>query len=338
LESFGAPLRLMDLPIPAPGPDEVLVRVGACGVCGTDLKISSGVLPGIELPRIMGHEISGTVAQVGDAVQGIAAGDRVTCYYYVSCGRCENCLAGRSTVCTDFLGRLGFERDGGFAEYVLVPARNCVPIPDALGFAEAGVLEDAVATPYHALVTRGGLRAGETVVLMGVGGLGLHALQVAKAAGSAVIAVDVSESHLRRATELGADVALPYRPESFGDDLRAAAGPGGIDLLMDTVGRTETLRQCAEAVRPGGRLVPVGYFPGVEFAFDTSHLVLREISVLPARAAGLREVAKAVDLVARGLVETQISARYPLDAVNEALAALRTGTLMGRAVIDFGLA
>lgn len=159
LERFGEPLHHTERPEPAIRPDEVLVRVGACGVCGTDLKISSGALPGIDPPRIMGHEIAGTVERVGSEVRVLRPGQRVTCYFYISCGRCPNCRAGRGTICTEFQGRLGFERDGGFAEYVAVPAQNCIPIPDSLGFAEAGVLEDAVSTPYHALVTRGGRKS-----------------------------------------------------------------------------------------------------------------------------------------------------------------------------------
>ncbi len=337
LERFGAPLVHKDVPVPSLRPDEVLVRVGACGVCGTDLKVSSGALQGIGLPRIMGHEIAGTVERVGAGVANVSPGQRVTCYYYVSCGRCANCRSGRGTVCTDFQGRLGFERDGGYAEFVAVPAQNCVPIPDHLGFAEAGVLEDAVATPYHALVTRGGLRAGETAVVMGAGGLGLNAIQVAHAAGARVIAVDIEERRLERALTLGADAAVAYREETYVDDVRRAAQGRGIDLVLETVSRTETLRANAAALEMGGRLVPVGYYPGRDFAQDTSELVLREISVLGSRAAGLHEVQRAVDLVAGGHVLPEISVRLPLRSANEALDALRSGQQMGRAVIDFTL-
>ncbi len=338
LERFGAPLIHRDVPVRTLRPDEALVRVGACGVCGTDLKVSSGALQGIDLPRIMGHEVAGTVERVGDEVTNVAPGQRVTCYYYISCGRCANCRSGRETVCTDFQGRLGFERDGGYAEFVAVPAQNCVPIPDGLGFAEAGVLEDAVATPYHALVTRGDLRAGETAVIMGAGGLGLNAIQVARAAGARVIAVDVEERRLTRALELGAHAAVQYRAESYVEDVRRAAEGRGIDLIMETVSRTETLRANAQALEMGGRLVPVGYYPGTDFAHDTSELVLREISVLGSRAAGLHEVRRAIELVADGKVQPEISERIPLRSVNEALDALRSGQRMGRAVIDFNIA
>lgn len=337
LERFGAPLQHTEAREPNLRPNEVLVRVGACGVCGTDLKVSSGALQGIALPRIMGHEIAGTVERVGAEVENVRPGQRVTCYYYVSCGRCSNCRSGRGTVCTEFQGRLGFERDGGYAEFVAVPAQNCVPIPDHLGFAEAGVLEDAVATPYHALVTRGGLRAGETAVVMGAGGLGLNAIQVAVAAGARVIAVDVEERRLQRARELGADRTVLYSAGSYAEDVRAAADGRGIDLVLETVSRTETLRANAAVLEPGGRLVPVGYYPGTDFALDTSELVLREISVLGSRAAGLNEVERAVDLVAAGRVKPEISLRLPLRSANEALSELRSGQLMGRAVIDFSI-
>jgi D-arabinose 1-dehydrogenase-like Zn-dependent alcohol dehydrogenase len=333
LERFGEPLRLTERPEPEPGPGEVLVAVRACGVCGTDLKITGGKLPNINPPRIPGHEAAGVVAKVGEGVSGLAPGMPVTLYYYVSCGHCRNCRSGRGTICTDFRGRLGFERDGGFAEYVLVPAENCIPIPADMSFADAGVLEDAVATPYHALVTRGGLRAGETVLVMGSGGLGLHAIQVAHAAGAFVVAVDVDESHLELALHYGADRTIRYTPGSYAEDVRRATD-GELDMVVETVSRPETIRQNAEALHPGGRLVLIGYSPGTELLLETSHTVLSEITVLGSRAAGRHEVEAAVELVARGLVRPVITARYRLEDVNDALEALRQGRTVGRAVVE----
>lgn len=334
LKAFGQPLELEERPVPEPGPGEVLVQVEACGVCGTDLKIVAGKLPNINPPRIPGHEIAGRIAAVGAGVRHLRPGQRVTCYYYVTCGTCRNCRTGRETICTDFRGRLGFERDGGFAEYVLVPEENCLILPDGIRAEDAAVLEDAVATPYHALVTRGGLSAGESVVVMGVGGLGIHAVQVAKAAGAAVLAVDIDERHLDLARDYGADSTLRYEPEGY--QAAVARLVGAPDMVLETVSRPETIEANAKVLRPGGRLVMVGYSPGVLLQLETAHVVLSEVTLIGSRAAGRHEVARAIELVARGAVRPVIHRRFRLAEVNEALEALRQGATVGRAVVAVG--
>jgi 2-desacetyl-2-hydroxyethyl bacteriochlorophyllide A dehydrogenase len=332
LEAFGAPLVLRERPTPEPGPGEVLVKVEACGVCGTDLKVTAGKLADVRTPVVPGHEVAGVVAALGDGVEGVRPGQRVTCYYYVSCGRCRNCRSGRETICLDLKGRVGFTRDGGFAEYLVVPAENVLPIPDGMTFEDAAVLEDAVATPYHALVTRGGLVAGETVLIMGCGGLGIHALQVAKSAGAHVIAVDIDPSHLEEASRHGADATVLYDPAGYRQAVRALARDG-VDMVVETVTQPETIRLNAEVLIPGGRLVLIGYTPGLEVSLETSRTVLSELTVVPSRASGRHEVARAVELVARGAVRPVIAERMPLTEANRALDLLRQGKVLGRAVL-----
>jgi 2-desacetyl-2-hydroxyethyl bacteriochlorophyllide A dehydrogenase len=327
LESFGAPLVRRTVPDPEPGPGEVVLRVLACGVCGSDLKIVSGALGDTPLPHVPGHEVAGEVVAQGPGVTAPRVGDRVACYFYLSCGECANCRNGRGTICLRLGGRIGFERDGGMAEYVRLPAALCLPVPDGVDAQTAAVLVDAIATPYHALITRGALAAGETAVVVGVGGLGLHAVQIAHAAGARVVAVDVEPRRLDRALALGADEAVRFGAEGWPPRGLAA------DLVLDTAAAPQTLADDPRLLRPGGRLIMVGYRPGLAVAWDTADLVLREISVLPSRAATKPEVERTLELVARGRVRAAIDRRFPVSAANEAISALRAGQLDGRAVL-----
>ncbi|TAM59827.1 alcohol dehydrogenase [bacterium] len=327
LESFGAPLQLRELPDPVPGPGEALVRVQACGVCASDLKLVSGALAGTPLPHVPGHEIAGVVAALGPGVSSPRVGERVACYFYLSCGQCRNCRAGRGTVCLASAGRIGFELDGGLAELVRVPAALCLPVPEAVIPEAAAVAMDAIATPYHALVTRGRLAAAETVAIVGVGGLGLHGVELAHCAGAQVIAIDVAEERLALARELGADLTVRAGSAQWPAPSLVA------DLVLDTAVSSQTLAGDLALLRPGGRLVLVGYKPGLTAGWDTAALVLNEITVLPARAAGRDECERVLDLLARRCIRAVIDRRYELQAANQAFEALRGGALNGRAVV-----
>ena len=207
LEEFGGPLIPKDVPVPSIDSQEVLVRVRNVGVCGTDLKIRAGHMGLDFLPLIMGHEIAGEVAEVSAGVAGFATGDRVTVNFYVTCGVCRFCREGRDTLCPE-VRQHGFSRDGGFAEYLKTPGVNLCKVPDHVPLEQACILGDAVATSYHAVTKRARVRPGKSVVLVGVGGVGLHALQMAKLAGGWTIAVDINQQRLDKAQELGADAVI----------------------------------------------------------------------------------------------------------------------------------
>ncbi|TAM88750.1 alcohol dehydrogenase [bacterium] len=327
LESFGAPLQLRELPDPEPGPGDAVVRVQACGVCASDLKIVSGALTGTPLPHVPGHEIAGVVSAVGSGVSSPRVGERVACYFYLSCNRCLNCRTGRGTVCLALAGRIGFEVDGGLGELVRVPAALCLPVSDGVPPEAAAVAMDAIATPYHAIVTRGRLAPGETAAIVGVGGLGLHAVELAHAVGARVIAIDVDEGRLTLARELGADQTV--RIDSAGCLPHAPL----VDFVLDTAVSAQTLLGDVALLRPGGRLALVGYKPGLGACWDTADLVLNEITVLPSRAAGLDECRRVLDLLAMGRIRAVVDRRYALQDVNQAFDALRGGMLNGRAVV-----
>ena len=198
IEQPDGPLVLREIPIPLPGPSDVLLRVGGCAVDRFDLAIRAGVRErATSLPHILGHEIAGEVVQVGSGVSGLREGDRVASTLYLVCGECRWCLRGRETICENFAGHIGVNVPGGYAEYVVLPARNLVPIPDELEFAEASILANAIGTPHHALTSRMNLQPGDRLVVTGAGGgVGLHAVQLGRMLGAAVMAVDIGQAKL----------------------------------------------------------------------------------------------------------------------------------------------
>lgn len=338
LRAFGGPLELMELADPpSPGPGQVVVRVRACGVCYTDLKILHGRLPSAilpSLPHILGHEPAGEVVAVGEGVSGVAPGDRVAVYFYLPCGRCRFCRTGEETLC-ERVRQFGFNLPGGMAQYMVVPDTHVARLADHVPFEQGAIIADAVATPVHGLRNRAGLRMGETVLVVGSGGLGLHAIQAARLGGARVLAVDRVPEKLELARQAGADeVFLTSRPH-LEQALREASG-GGVDLAVDFVGRPESLRLAVGALRRGGRLLMVGYLPDTELAVPTGEVVLRQLTILGVRAAPLQSFRETVQLVNEGRLRPMVTDRFDLEQANEALRRLEQGSLLGRAVLHVG--
>ncbi|MEE9208096.1 MAG: alcohol dehydrogenase catalytic domain-containing protein, partial [Gemmatimonadota bacterium] len=206
-------LSVEEVPTPSPGPGEALVRVAGCGMCHTDLHyLDHGVKTFKPPPLILGHEISGTVEKLGEgagngAPGAVGPGDRVLIPAVLSCGRCSYCRGGRENLC-ERLVMLGNNIDGGYAEYVVVPATELVPLPDELPLEQACIIADAISTPYHAVKHRGQVRPGDTVAVVGCGGVGLNVVQCAVAAGGSVVAIDLNDDRLALAEELGASATL----------------------------------------------------------------------------------------------------------------------------------
>ncbi|WP_067937086.1 alcohol dehydrogenase catalytic domain-containing protein [Alicyclobacillus kakegawensis] len=324
LEAFGAPLRLRELEKPRPAADEVIIQVRTCGVCGTDVKIANGDYAGIKLPHIPGHEIAGVVVEQGAEVRDLSVGQKVACYFYLFCGTCRNCKEGRQSLCSNLGGRLGFTRSGGFQEYVALPAKNCIQIPQNVPFAEAGIAVDAIATAYHALTTRGNVRKNEWVLVVGAGGVGLHAIQIAKYLSARVLAVDIHEENLILARRHGADETLRIDNGSpYGDYAREISGGDGIDVVLETVVSKQTIGQDVAAIRDGGRLILVGYTDGQSIIFDQHLLVRKELSVVPSRASSKFEIVTCLGLIASGHIRPIIAHYYPLEQLNQALERVK---------------
>ncbi len=333
--AFGKPLVPMDLKAVHPGPGEVLVKVLACGVCRTDLKIVDGHMPFSReqrLPHVPGHEIGGEVVATGPGVS-LSLGQRVVVFNYWGCGRCAYCVAGEENLCDALRGWVGFTTPGGFQENLVAPADHVLPVPAHLTAIETAAMSCALGTGYHAVVTQGRVCAGETVVVLGAGGVGLHALQFALAAGARAVAVDIEESKLVAARQLGAEEAVVASQAV--SRVQEITGGSGADVVVDCVGAREATTHAAALTRKGGRIVQVGYTTeeGQYPILPTDKIALHELRIIGSRYITRPELARAIDLVARGLVRPVISEVLDLSRANDALHRVRMDQAVGRIVL-----
>jgi 2-desacetyl-2-hydroxyethyl bacteriochlorophyllide A dehydrogenase len=251
-------LELEQVPVPEPGPLDVLVKVEACGICLSDVHLLDGGIPAVTKPVIPGHEAAGVVARAGELAPGWEEGTRVSLTGGRPCGRCARCRVGRMEECLQF-EIMGFHYDGAWAEYVVVPYFTLAPVPAGVPVEQAAILADAVATPYAALAERAGLRPGESVGLWGIGGLGTHAVQIARLLGAGlVVAVDPLESARERALRLGADVVVDPTGGNAAEEIRDITDGLGLDVAVDLVGANRVMKEAVASLARAGRAVMVG--------------------------------------------------------------------------------
>jgi propanol-preferring alcohol dehydrogenase len=332
IHAWGGPLSLDDVARPVAGPGEILPKVQACGVGLTVLNCMRGDLGQRpqDLPRIPGHEIVGEVVACGAGVDGWSPRDRAMVYFYLSCGDCTFCRQGRESLCERFEGFVGVQRDGGYAEYVTVPARNAILLPQGIGWAEATAIPDAIGTPYHICRQRALVRPGRTVMVTGAGGgVGIHMVQMARKFGARVVGVDVGPEKLEAIRTQGAQ-AFDARDPDLLPALRHWADDRGVDVAVDFVGQEDTLALGLQTIGRGGTLVTVTTFPGVSFPVTPRHLVLNEVSIVGSRYVGRQELEEAARLVAAGEIHPVVSALRPLERVEEIHELLTAGGLIGR--------
>lgn len=325
------PLRLEDVPIPSPGPGDVLVRVTAAGLCHTELHFLSGLLNLGVAPLTLGHEVVGRVERAGPGVGPVQPGDRVIVYYYVGCGRCRHCLAGSENLCDALRAEYGFVSDGGFAEYVTVPARNLVRLPDHVADEAAAPIGCSVTTAVHAAALAR-LAAGDVVVVYGVGAVAFGLIQLAALSGAEVIAVSRTPAKLERARALGATHVLNAGDGRVAERVRELTGGHGADVAFELVARKDTMAASTAALAKRGRLVFIGYSED-SYTVHPIQLVITEASVTGSVGNTLGELVRAVDLVARGKVATVVDRTLPLERFQDGLDALARGELIGRAVL-----
>lgn len=333
LDEFGGDVAVREVPGPEPGPGEVLVAVEACGVGLTLERARTGALGGTA-PRIVGHELGGTIAGVGPGVTQWQPGDRVTASFYLTCGACEFCAGGRETLCTAWRGYVGTHVDGALADLMVLPATSLVRVPDEVGLDEAAIAADAIATPYHVFAERAPLRPGQTVAVIGAGGgVGVHMAGMAKAFGARVVAVERDTAKEKRLAECHFDVVWnPGDGPDWADELNGALG-GKVDVCVDTVASTGTLANGARLVGRAGTFVIVGFQPGQTLALDPAPLLLDEIVVTGSRYATRAEIARTLRLVAERRVEAVIGARFGLDDTAEAYRVMQANQAFGRIVV-----
>ena len=308
-------LEVADLPKPSVAPGEVLVQVAACGICGSDVHGYDGSSGRRIPPLVMGHEAAGIVAEVGTGVSRFAVGDRVTFDSTVYCGACDYCLSGQINLCDNRqvvgVSTPDFRRAGAFAEFVTVPEHIVYRLPDELSFAEAAMLE-AVSVALHAVAVSD-LQGGETALVIGAGMIGLLTLQAARAAGCCrILVADVDASRLKMAKEAGADVTiLASGAEMVSEVLRLTNGRG-VDLVLEAVGRDETVTAAIDAVRKGGTVTLIGNITP-QVVLPLQKVVSRQIR-LQGSCASCGEYPQAIELISNGKIKVTplITAIAPL--------------------------
>jgi D-arabinose 1-dehydrogenase-like Zn-dependent alcohol dehydrogenase len=321
----GAPLEIDEVPVPEPAPDEVLVQVAACGLCGTDLHLAvDGDIPVDYVPITLGHEAAGVVVAAGRDVVGLESGDRVALFPAATCGTCQYCRSGRDSLC-DRSKVYGMARDGALANYIAVPARTAIPLPPEVPFEIGAVVTDGVSTPFHALRSRGRLRPGESVAVIGCGGLGTHAIMLARLMGAApIFAIDPDVAARDRAVALGADLALDPAAGDVAKALRRESGRPGVDLALECVGRPETVELAVRLLDKCGRAVVVGVGMERPSLPPLVAFVGREQAILGSFGMDRADIEDIFTLITTRRLDLSgsVSARFPLAETNEALQRL----------------
>lgn len=326
-------ISIEEVPTPKAGAGEVLIRVAGCGVCHTDLHYLDHGTPTFKPPPIiLGHEVSGVVEELGPGVDSLAVGDRVLVAAVLSCGACTPCRTGRENICENGV-MLGNHKDGGYAEFVVAPVRDVFTLPEEIPLVQGAIIADALTTPYHAVVSRAQVSAGDQVVVIGCGGVGLNVVQMAVALGARVVAVDLSEDKLEWARKLGAVEGVnPTAVERLDKELRRLTG-GGADVAFEVVGRAETQEQGLSCLRTGGLLVMVGYSPET-MELNAGRVMFRELTIMGSLGCPPIDYPRVIELVRQERVKVRemVTHTFPLDDIEEALDVLRNGAAI-RAVV-----
>ncbi|WP_028708063.1 zinc-binding dehydrogenase [Propionicicella superfundia] len=364
LRETGAGLQIEELRTPRPRAGEVLLKVSACGLCHSDLHVLGGAIA-FPLPCVLGHEVAGEIVAMGPANEhsGLAVGQRVAGAFLMPCGQCPACAAGRDDLCGPFfdLNRLkgqlydGSTRladlsgapvamysMGGLAEYCVVPSTAATPVPESIDPVAGAILGCAAMTAYGAVRRGADLRHGETVAVVATGGVGSNIIQIARAFGARqVIAIDVADDKLAAARELGATDVVNSATADVREAVLALTGGRGVDVAFEALGRPQTWTSALEALRDGGRMIPIGLGAGVQAAaVEINRTVRRSQSIIGSYGARTRQdLPEVVRMAAEGSIRYAdiVTRRLPLEQVAAGYALLRNGEIQGRAVVDLSL-
>lgn len=327
-------LKIEDIPIPKIGDDEILVKVAACGVCHTDLHyIEHGVPTFKKPPIVLGHEASGTVDKIGSAVTRVEVGQRVLIPAVLTCGRCEACRMGRENICGD-LKMLGNHFDGAYAEYVAVPSKDVLDLPESIPLEEASIIADAISTPYHAVKNRARVRPGDRVAIFGCGGVGLNAVQIAAACGAHVIAIDISDRKLEWAAEFGAAETInASKVDRIDKEIKKRTG-GGADIAMEIIGHPRTIEQAFDSVRVGGRLCIVGYTQEA-ISIIAGKIMFKELEIVGSLGCRPVDYIPLIRMVEQEKIDIKrvVTHRFGLDELPRAFEVMKEGVSLRSIVI-----
>lgn len=340
LRELGGPVRLEEVPVPKINPNEALLRVRATGVGLTVVIMIAN--PGLvtAYPRIPGHEVAGEVIEVGSEVTTVKVGDRVTCHFYLTCKVCPYCRSGRETLCPNFRGYVGMACDGGYAEYMAIPALNLCRIPPGVSDLEAAIAADAICTPFHACREEARIGPGDHVLIVGAGGgVGIHMVQMAKLCGGYVLAADLSDEKLEMAKSVGADELVDVRREELSKQVLAKTDGRGVDAAIDCVSSSETLEGCVRSLARAGRLVIIGNRPQAVFKTDPTFrvdpqwMLSRMLEIHGSRYVSLAELAQTLELLRQRRIKAIVTKQFPLEGAEEAHQLFRQNALVGRAAL-----
>jgi len=334
-----------ELEIEEPKSDEVLIKVVASGVCHTDVNVIKGKVS-VPTPVILGHEVYGIVEKIGERVTRVKPGDHVVAAFIYPCGKCKLCLSGFENLCENSIkarakgvtldgttrikkgGKDIYVRNGGWAEYMIAPTENCVvALPPELKIHEATVLGCAFFTSYGAVFNTAQVTAVDKVAVFGVGGVGLPTIKFASIANAAeIIAIDVVDQKLQKAKAMGATLTINAKIEDPVKTIKEATNGEGVDIAIEAIGNTTTIRQAIESVRVGGKVVLIGM--GATAEFEVNNVVIRGVKVLGHYGARPRiDIPNVIELIKKGLINPQefVTHKFKLDEIKQAIHVLETG-------------
>lgn len=365
LVAASEPLEVREIRTPRPQAGEVLVKVIACGLCHSDLHVMAGKIP-FPLPAVLGHEVSGTIVEMGPNTRhsGLAVGDQVCGAFLMPCGQCPECARGRDDLCAPFFefnrlkGQLfdGTSRltdldgtviaqysMGGLAEYCVIPVTAVAKMAEGMDPVAASIIGCAAMTAYGAVRRGADLQYGETVAIIGIGGVGSNIVQVAKEMGARhIIAIDVDDEKLAAAERLGATETINSRSVDARERVFEITGGRGVDVAIEALGIPATFEQALTLLADGGRMVPIGLAAGTTTAaVEINRLVRRGQQISGSYGARTRtDLPTVIDLAARGLLDYRgvVSKRVPLSRAEETYRMLHKGCVSGRAVVEMALA
>ncbi len=327
-------LKVEDIPVPDIAADQILVKVAACGVCHTDLHyIEHGVPTFKKPPVVLGHEASGIVEKSGAEVTNVREGQRVLIPAVLTCGHCTACRQGRENICSN-MTMLGNHFDGAYAEYVAVPAKDVLDLPESLPLEESSIIADAISTPYHAVKNRARVQPGDTVVIFGCGGVGINAVQLASAAGGYVIAVDINDRKLKWATEFGAAKTInATKCDRVSKEIKKMTG-GGADIAIEVIGNPRTIEEAFDCVRVGGRLCVVGY-THEKISIVAGKIMFKEIEVVGSLGCRPVDYIPLIRMAEQGKIDVkkQVTHRFSLDELDKAFDAMKEGVSLRSIVV-----
>lgn len=326
-------LQTGEFPRPKPGPGDVLVNLKAAAVNRLDLWVRQG-WPGIKLeyPHIPGADGAGVIADMGENVEGWTLGDRVVITANIGCGQCSFCLAGKDNKCRNW-NLLGETTRGTYAEYISVPARQLLSLPDHITYEKAAAAGLVFHTAWHSLISRGNLRPGESVLVVGAsGGVNTACIQIAKLTGATVYVIGSSDKKLALAQSLGADhLVNRMEEENWSKSIYTLTGKRGVDLVVDNVGTT--FPQSFRAARKGGRILTVGNTGGATFEIDNRYIFGKHLSILGSTMGTLNDFSTVMSLLFEGKLEVPVDRTYPLSKASKAQQRLEEGLQMGKVVL-----